>query len=72
MNPYEVFNNSNQRLLKEAVNSFNNREYSYEECKFMFHKVIEHIMSHSKNEIQDISLKYNEITNTFEKYLSEK
>lgn len=51
MNLYEVFSNENQMLLKDAVISFENREYSYEKCKFMFHTIIEHIMSYSKNEI---------------------
>lgn len=72
MNPYEVFSNKNQILLKEAVVSFENREYNYDECKVMFHKVIEHIMSHSKNEIQEISYKYNDITGVLESYLSKK
>lgn len=70
MNLYEVFNDKNQVLLKEAGISLENKEYSYEECKFVFYNVMDYIMSHSKNEIQDISCKYNVITGVFERYFS--
>lgn len=72
MNPYEVFNDKNQILLKEAGISFENKDYNCEDCKFMFHKVIEYIMSHSKKEIQHVSNEYNIITDTFEKIILNK
>ena len=70
MNLYEEFNEKNQILLKEAGISIENKDYSYGECKQVFHKVVEHIMSHSKKEIQEISYKYDAITEAFEKYFS--
>lgn len=70
MNLYEEFNEENQILLKEAGISIENKDYSYDECKQVFHKVVEHIMSYSKNEIQDISYKYDNITDVFSKYFA--
>ncbi len=69
MNLYEIFN-KNERDLIGKVEQIENRDYTKDEINRVENKILEDIMSNSKNNISKVRAEYNEILNKLESYNS--
>jgi len=65
MNLYEIFN-ENERELISNFEEIENRDYTKDELTVVEHKIIEDIMSNSKNDIQKVKVQYNGILDKLE------
>lgn len=65
MNLYEIFN-ENERELVSNFEEIENRDYTKDELTVVEHKIIEDIMSNSKNDIQKAKVQYNGILDKLE------
>lgn len=55
------FNDEEQKLFNEAGINIDNRTYSVEEAKMFANKIVEHIMSFSKQEIPVVKSKFDNL-----------
>lgn len=61
MNLYRKLNEEQIKLLKETDIIIRNEEYTQEQCKVIFHRVMDYIMSASKKKIPEEYEKYESI-----------
>lgn len=61
MNIYKKLNEKQIKLVEEAGNIIEDREYSIEEVKQLQNSLASHIFSKSKNEISKEANKYSDI-----------
>lgn len=55
------FNEEERELFSEAGINIENKTYTLEEAKTFSNKVVEHIMSFSKQEIPEVKKKYDNL-----------
>jgi len=65
MNLYEVFNEKERKLVSN-FETIENKDYTTEDLSRIEHKIIEDIMSNSKNNIQSVRVQYNGILDKLE------
>lgn len=57
------FNEEEQKLLNEAGINIDNKNYTLEETKVFANKIVDHIMSFSKQDIPETKKKYDNLLN---------
>ena len=62
MNLINELNDEQIRLLKEADIKIENKDYTQDECKYVVGQVMRHIMSFSKNDIRNVAIRYESVT----------
>ena len=65
MNLYKIFN-AEERNMINHIEIIEDKEYSKDEIARVEHRIIEDIMSNSKNNISELRDKYNGILNKLE------
>ena len=65
MNLYKIFNDEERNMINH-IEIIEDKEYSKDEIARVEHRIIEDIMSNSKNNISDLRDKYNGILNKLE------
>lgn len=67
MNLYEIFD-ARERELVGKINKLENREYSKDEVIRLENKILDDIMSNSKNDISNAKNQYSVILDKLESY----
>lgn len=67
MNLYEIFD-AKERELVGKINTLENREYSKDEVIRLENKILDDIMSNSKNDISNAKSQYSVILDKLESY----
>ncbi|MCI9365290.1 MAG: hypothetical protein HFJ54_01300 [Clostridia bacterium] len=65
MNLYKIFNDEERNMINH-IEIIEDKEYSKDEIARVEHRIIEDIMSNSKNNISELRDKYNGILNKLE------
>ena len=65
MNLYKIFNDEERNMINH-IEIIEDKEYSKDEIARVEHRIIEDIMSNSKNNISEVRDKYNGILNKLE------
>ena len=65
MNLYKIFNDEERNMINH-IEIIEDTEYSKDEIARVEHRIIEDIMSNSKNNISELRDKYNGILNKLE------
>ena len=65
MNLYKIFNDEERHMITH-IEIIEDKEYSKDEIARVEHRIIEDIMSNSKNNISELRDKYNGILNKLE------
>ncbi len=65
MNLYKIFNDEERNMINH-IEIREDKEYSKDEIDRVEHRIIEDIMSNSKNNISELRDKYNGILNKLE------
>lgn len=61
MDLYNIYNNEQIKLLKEADIVVEDRIYTQKECKYILQRIIDYIMSFSKYEINQKMVSFDSI-----------
>lgn len=67
MNLYEVFNDEERKIISK-VEIIENRDYPKEDINRLENKILDDIMSNSKNNISNIRQEYSRILDKLESY----
>ena len=68
MNLYKIFNEEERNMIN-PIENIEDKDYSKDEITRVEHKIIEDIMSNSKNSICKVQDKYSGILNKLENYM---
>ena len=68
MNLYKIFNDEERNMIN-PIENIEDKDYSKDEITRVEHKIIEDIMSNSKNSICKVQDKYSGILNKLENYM---
>lgn len=67
MNLYELFNEKERKII-DKLEIIENRDYTKDDINRVECKIIEDIMSNSKNNISKVKMKYSSILDKLESY----